>query len=144
MSKSKLTRRSLVASAAILPVAAVPIAVQATTEPDPIFAAIEAHKRAWSELEGILIKASRARVLDPNVDQAHDLLDETADKLVEIVPTTVAGAVALLTYAAEFAHGGNSWPNGYATEHPCENSVAWEVVLHENLARALPTIMSQL
>jgi hypothetical protein len=64
---------------------------------------------------------------------------------LEVVPTTIAGVVALLTYAAEFAHRGNMWPYGYLPEHPKtrwdrEYGVSWEVILHQNLARALPSI----
>jgi hypothetical protein len=47
-----MSRRSLVASAAALPALAVPAVVSAAIEPDPIFAAIEVHRKAlaaWSE-----------------------------------------------------------------------------------------------
>jgi hypothetical protein len=43
MSTHTLSRRSIVAGAAALPVAAVP-AIASAIEPDPIFAAIEAHE----------------------------------------------------------------------------------------------------
>jgi hypothetical protein len=48
---SALSRRSIVASAAALPALAVPAVVSAAVEPDPIFAAIEVHRKAlaaWS------------------------------------------------------------------------------------------------
>jgi hypothetical protein len=44
---SALSRRSLVASTAALPALAVPAAVSAAIEPDPIYAAIEAHRIAY-------------------------------------------------------------------------------------------------
>jgi hypothetical protein len=47
-----MPRRSIVASAAALPALAVPAVVSAAIEPDPIFAAIEVHRKAlaaWSE-----------------------------------------------------------------------------------------------
>ena len=44
---SNLSRRSLVTNAAALPALAVPAAALASTEPDPIFAVIEAHKRVY-------------------------------------------------------------------------------------------------
>jgi hypothetical protein len=75
----------------------------------------------------------------------HDRIDDAADGLPEVVPTTVAGVVALHTYAADFAHRGNIWPTGYVPGHPKtrwdrEYGVSWDVILHQNLARALPRI----
>ena len=130
------------AGAAVLP--ALP-AVQGGPRCDPIHAAIEAHKHAWDELEQALTEADRAGVEDPDVDHLHTRIDDAADGLVDVLPTSMAGVVALLSYAAEFAQGGNIWPTGYKTEHPRtgwdrEHGVSWEVILHQNLARALPRI----
>ena len=130
------------AGAAVLP--ALP-AVQSGPRCDPIHAAIEAHKHAWDELEQALTEANRAGVEDPDVDHLHTRIDDAADGLVDVLPTSLAGVVALLSYAAEFAQGGNIWPTGYKTEHPRtrwdrEHGVSWDVILHHNLARALPRI----
>ena len=141
--KSTFTRRALVAGAVALP--ALPVAVQSATGRDPILAAIEAHKHAWDELEQALTEADRAGVEDPDVDHLHTRIDDAADGLVDVLPTSMAGVVALLSYAAEFAQGGNIWPTGYKTEHPRtgwdrEHGVSWDVILYQNLARALPRI----
>jgi len=61
------------------------------------------------------------------------------------MPTTIIGVVALLTYAADHACGGNSWPDGYVDENPKTgwdrvHGVSWEVYVHKNLAKALPKI----
>ena len=74
-----------------------------------------------------------------------DAVDDAADSLLDVMPTTIAGVSALLTYAADHACGGNSWPEGYVDENPKtewdrEQGVSWEVILHRNLARALPKI----
>jgi len=100
---SHLSRRTLVAGAASLPVAALPIAAQAQADPtpDPIFAAIEhfmvasnAHSAAckgepswrspkheeWSSAQGTACRAE------------NDALWE----MLQVCPTTKAGAVALI------------------------------------------------
>jgi hypothetical protein len=55
---SNLSRRSLVASAATLPALALPaVALPASSEPDPIFAAIEAHRALFIKM----MRAARVR-----------------------------------------------------------------------------------
>jgi hypothetical protein len=51
---SALSRRSIVASAAALPALAVPAVALAAAEPDPIYAAIEAHRVAYAAWEKAL------------------------------------------------------------------------------------------
>jgi hypothetical protein len=113
---------------------------------DPIFAAIEAHQRAWAEY---CQKCSAIDDADtePNrelvrLDQA---VDDAAGGLLDVMPTTIGGVSALLTYAADHACGGNTWPEGYVDENPKTawdrvHGVSWEVFLHKSLARALPKI----
>lgn len=99
---SKISRRSLVASAAALPTLAVPVIANAS-EPDPIFAAIEAHQRAYAART-----AAHQLAADDDVDledneslRLMDIQDRAAFDLLEIQPTTVAGAAALLAYYAK-------------------------------------------
>jgi DNA-directed RNA polymerase subunit F len=124
----------------------VPAEVEAAAN-DPILAAIDAHRRAWAELcaNCSALDAARTAESTHELEQLHSAVDAAADKLVDIVPTTMAGVTALLTYAAERAQGGNMWPVGYEDEHPTngwdrEHGVSWEVLLHRNLAKALPSI----
>jgi hypothetical protein len=58
--------------------------------------------------------------------------------LIDIIPTSIAGVVALLNLAAEAAREGNSWPDGYVDEDATsgwdrKHGVSWEVMLHKNL-----------
>jgi len=106
--------------------------VHAVVEADPIFAAIEDHRRAWanasantSRLDEIARRhagaAQRAAAAQKLAD-LHDAVNEGEDQLGNVVPTTMAGASALITYAAT-----------------CENSELI-VEIMSNLAKALPTI----
>ena len=132
MSKSTLTRRALVASTAAMPAAAalgLPVA-QAAAEPDPIFAAIEAHRKAREEfaarnayadkLEGEWFKqrsssADRDEARDAASEvelRASEKTDDVASILASVEPTTIAGVCALLTYYAdvEVIDLGAHWP----------------------------------
>jgi hypothetical protein len=107
---------------------------------------LEAHQRAWAEF---CEKCSDLDEADTEAD--HEVLrlsnavDDTAGSLLDVVPTTIAGVSALLTYAADHACGGNTWPEGYVDENPKTgwdrvHGVSWEVYLHKSLAKALPKI----
>jgi hypothetical protein len=102
MSHANLSRRTLVASAAALPVLAVPVVANASGS-DPILAAIEAHRHAHAATT-----AAHQSAADDGVDlednEHHRLMDKqdrAAFDLLEIQPTTVAGAAALLAYYVE-------------------------------------------
>jgi hypothetical protein len=144
MSKSTLTRRALVASTAAVPAAAalgLPAVAHAAAEPDPIFAVIEAHRKAHAEFshrvarKGVLegdLPADQCKshswcgeqtiveTDDPRwiaavrkVDEGGDLADEAALAFVTTEPTTVAGVCALLAYFAdvEVIDRGMAWPD---------------------------------
>lgn len=119
---STTSRRAILAGAAILPVASLPAlstSAIAAAEPDPIFAAIEAH-RYWSaksterfdrqsdfELSTVLPRGIRMEEYPPwqpfndAVNEAEDSKDAAARDLLHIEPTTVAGAAALVSYYVE-------------------------------------------
>jgi hypothetical protein len=104
---SKLSRRTLVTSAAALPALTVPAVVAASAEPDPIFAAIERHRSAWVdwsaavEYEFGLRRADPRHVVAEAATQAKaDIRHDRCFNLVEIYPTTIGGVVALLQYYA--------------------------------------------
>ncbi|MET4487660.1 hypothetical protein [Bradyrhizobium sp. LA7.1] len=134
---------------------------------DPIFAAIEAHKAArakwigWVDrhcaLESELPKAKRqsrvnawddeiAETDDPRwieaereVDRASDAETEAACELVNVIPTTPAGVVALLNHAVAYDTDGEGWPRDLYSDDGKRRRV-WQTFLIENLAEALPGI----
>jgi hypothetical protein len=113
-----------------------------TLTSDPIFAAIEAHRRAWSNLN------ARGPELDEQGNQrALDRLHRQAEKaeaaLIGFAPNSIAGASALLTYAADHVSAGNGFGDQYIDPRSgrgTSHRVSWELFLHRNLAAALPNI----
>lgn len=122
-SQSTTSRRNVLigtAAAAILPATVVAGAV---AEPDPIFAAIEAHKAAWFEfarLDNWLFDRENELSLDkpvwakveaeygPERDRLWSVHQDKAFDLLDTAPATMAGVIALLDYvervnAAEFS-----------------------------------------
>jgi hypothetical protein len=96
MSKSTLTRRALVASAAAVPAAAalsLPAVAQATAEPDPIFAVIEVYREAWDRLG----KRGPQSGEEEEERLCFDMAD-AARNLCRTAPTTIAGLAAVLTH----------------------------------------------
>ena len=93
MTKSKsATRRELIqrsptplAVAAVAVPATVVSTVASATEPDPIFAAIEAHKAAMAEYVRLM-----------NI-KSYEPVEEAQTALLSTRPTTLAGAAAVLT-----------------------------------------------
>jgi hypothetical protein len=171
-SGSILSRRKLIrAVASVASVAAIVPAVRSLpaeamqSAPDPIFAAIERHRRAWAALEASCSALAETeydarQVGDKKAERKakralrrlHNAVDKAEDNILDVIPTSIPGASALLAYAAE--HGGRGdgglWGTGYIDERPQyaaavdgyarEYGVRWEVILHRNLAEALPKI----
>jgi hypothetical protein len=110
---SNLSRRALVTSAAALPALALP-AIAARAEPDPIFAAIEAYRKAFAEHgaaihEVGLHQDSHGFKPCPELEElerregiACDFSASVTRDLASTVPTTLAGAIAMLRFAEEF------------------------------------------
>jgi hypothetical protein len=120
MSKSNLTRRALVASTAAVPAAAaLSLPVIAAAEPDPIFAAIEAHRKARAETDARNDDACKLEAewfrrrsspddRDEALDAAREVEQQAFDRasniagiLINTEPTTIAGVCALLTHYAD-------------------------------------------
>jgi hypothetical protein len=102
MSPANLSRRTLVTSAAALPAFTVP-GLASSAAADPIFAVIEAHRHAYAATTAAWQSAADDGV-DVEVNEHHRLMDKqdsAAFDLLEIQPTTVAGAAALLAYYVE-------------------------------------------
>jgi hypothetical protein len=113
-------------------------------KPDPILAAIEEHRRAWDDL-GQCSDLDQAAIAGDKkaarkLKRLETAVADAQDNLVDIPPTTIAGAAALLAYAADFASNdnGEGWPDGEAWTD--RRKYPWEVILHRNLAKALQTL----
>ncbi len=108
-----ITRRHLVAASAAVPVAAVaafPVLACGEAGSDPIFAAIDAHRRAYADLltlfeaQAAAEQAGLAARLD-KLCAAEGPLGRVemaaAGRLARTVPATLAGAAAVLRYVRE-------------------------------------------
>jgi hypothetical protein len=101
---TRTTRRGAIAALAAttaLPVAAA-LPIVADPRADPVFAAIEAHRRAWAAFEAS--SAQQGETAEENTERAEaagDVLNDVGVKLTSMVPTTAAGALAVLAYARE-------------------------------------------
>ena len=81
-------------------------------------------------------------------DRTSNAADGAALAILDTHPTTVAGVVALLTYAADYTKGGAQWPSDLFDEDDNlpDRSVQrepghdWSFHLHRMLAEALPNI----
>jgi hypothetical protein len=122
MSRPKLSRRALVRGATALPaVATLPaaaIAAAVSDEPDPIFAAIE-DRRGTITAHNAALKDSAAEERENGAGLVETKWRERVAKnadakairvLLSTVPTTLAGVLALVRYAAECdAAGDDIW-----------------------------------
>ncbi len=166
---SKLTRRKAIA-AALAGVAAPALAGPARLAPDPVFAAIAAHKVAYarldqacshvSRLEGNIPEERRQEWFDGDREQGIGTNDDprwtaaltaqratfdaemqTAWALARAQPAGLAGTAALLRHAGEFEAGGCGWPCG--PEDPeDEDGDKWTIIFHHSLAAALEAMTS--
>ena len=132
--------------------------------PDPIFAAIEAHKAAravvYSACDDISAaeqeigrgKVSEARKsgnavrleqCEAAMSAAHDAEDVAACVLVTIYPTTFAGVLALLEYATAADTDGQGWPSDLCVEDDDDGTRtgSWQFFLIKRLAEVLPDLV---
>jgi hypothetical protein len=96
-------------AAALAIVVAPSRAALATPEPDPIFAAIVHHRQAWEALNS----ASH----DDDQMRLHVAVLEAESEVVNIRPTTTAGAVALRAYHREHRYRERMYPTPYPSEN---------------------------
>ena len=139
----KLDRRTMLTGAAFASVLALPVGATAGSrgtigceEPDPMFAAIEAHRKAFLECEGCGIEENVARLSDIENDALCDLL--------EVTPTTLASVVALSRYAAELTALFNKTGWDRPVTHPDDEarSVEWSYYIHRHVADAVLNLSS--
>jgi hypothetical protein len=75
-----------------------------TGAPDPVFAAIEAHKHAMEEVRVKAVPVTRLVVPDPDDEEAlSEACDNERETLLDFLltePTTIAGALAALEFAS--------------------------------------------
>lgn len=106
---STIDRRAIITGAAAAvssaSVGALPLGA---AEPDPAFAAIEAHRLAWEHLESRSCFTDEVERDDPRwieVERdkraAHDRVSAVEDAFVLTQPTAVAGVAAMLRYMGE-------------------------------------------
>jgi hypothetical protein len=112
--KHQHNRRTILAGVAAVSALAIPAAGAASTfaaasEPDQVFATVAAHRGAFVEymraarLDGKLMRSDPgAEATGAALDAADEVYQEATWKLSEVVPTTMAGVVALLRYLEEF------------------------------------------
>ena len=106
-SARRISRRTMMAAALATLVA--PRVALATPEPDPIFAAIEHHRQAWEALNS----ASH----DDDQMRLHVAVLEAESAVVNIRPTTTAGAVALRAYHREHRYRERMYPTPFPGEY---------------------------
>jgi hypothetical protein len=99
-----MNRRALVAGAAILPAIAILAAAQCVLAPDPVFAAIEAHKMAHAAW---LAAMEAADTVNEDPDDAFGLNAAASERaMLKTVPTTLAGVAALVSWVHECERDG--------------------------------------
>jgi hypothetical protein len=106
-SARRISRRTMMAAALATVVA--PGAALASPEPDPIFAAIERHRQAWERLESAPHDDDQMRL--------HVAVLEAESEVVNVRPTTTAGAVALRAYHREHRYRERMYPTPYQPEN---------------------------
>ena len=101
-----------------------------SAESDPIFAAIEAHRKAFLDWgEGS----------DENIDRLGDIEKEALNALLDGVPTTLAGAAALSRYSAELTMLFSAMDYSRSAAHPTDEkkSVDLSYYIHRHVADAV-------
>jgi hypothetical protein len=150
---------------------ALPLPAPAATPqgvPDPILAAIEAHKAAFADVIKILdrhtalereLPVEKCRsyaTLESEVIQTDDdprwieceravirawlAEGEAAIELVNIRPTTLVGLTALLQHAVVADPDGETWPRGLISDDG-KRTRSWHHFLIENVAAVLPELV---
>ena len=119
--RDSITRRSLISGAmALVPTTMVPVSAPATAAPDPIFAAIEAHRCAYAQLDTFLYELAdieqaawhaprgTRRAANKRLAEAYRterrlgaIEHDAIAKFVATIPQTLHGAAAALRYVRE-------------------------------------------
>jgi hypothetical protein len=102
-----------------------------TLADDPIFAAIEKHRKAFFECEEYGTDENIVRLSHIEKEALYALLDER--------PTTFAGVAALSGYSAELTalFGRTGWSRPVTHPDDERKSVAWSYYVHRHVADAV-------
>lgn len=146
-----LSRAAQVAAGSAALIGAASVACPAVAAVDPIYAAIAAHERAADAYTAALLRQDED-ISDPQIQEAIlDAVDlaaeadtDTAWEMVNTIPTTVAGAVALLKCSINGEHRyGCEWPHLFDEEDTeYEHAKPWDWFLQRTLVRSLEAIAS--
>jgi hypothetical protein len=137
-------------------------AIAAASEPDPILAAIEAHKRAYarfddsvhhhSKLEdelpsdlresfitkwdNVIVETDDPRWILAEAEVAHasSVEADAAIELINVKPVTIAGVLALVDYVTHREQRGGGWPLVVDDD---DKPRSWHFFLLKNIAAAL-------
>jgi hypothetical protein len=138
----KLDRRTMLTGAAFASVLVLPVAATAGShgtigceEPDPIFSAIEAHRKAFIDW---------GNGSDENIERLGDIEKEALYGLLDEAPTTLAGVVALSRYSAELTMLFSAMDYSRSAAHPTDEkkSVDWSYYIHRHVADAVLNLSS--
>jgi len=130
MTTPKTSRRAVLASLAVAPVAGLPALALSEGAPDPIYAAIERHKVAWAVfndgcyITDEVLARQQGRIVTPE-DEATWKRISAAElaaifALAETPPRTVAGLLAALDYLRAFT---DDVDNGSSLDRFIQNAV---------------------
>ena len=139
------SRRAVLAGATALSALGVP-EIAESAMPDPILAAIEAHKAAWHAYVDFIrapAYANEVRVPADLEEQAGELFDEVhgvAETMLDVRPTTVAGVLALLDYLFEC---GGEYEGRLPTEGYLEEGLSFHAYACKAAAQALQAIVAR-
>jgi hypothetical protein len=100
MTRSNLSRRSIVAGAATLPALAIPAAAAIT--PDPALAAVERRQAAWKAHVAVCdqepaLHSPLYNEWDAKAETVCSVHSDAEWAMLRTIPTTKAGAVAMIT-----------------------------------------------
>ena len=100
MSRRKLLTSMPAAAAALAPATATALGRMPADGADPIFAAIEVHKKAMQALSAAYSAQGETEEDSPEIDDANDRHEDALFDFLTTAPVTLAGAIAALDYAA--------------------------------------------
>jgi hypothetical protein len=168
-----LSRRSILMNIAIGTIAsATAVPTSAPEQADPIFAAIDHHRRMnadllllndqendleerYAEAGRTVLEARKCLETDPlwietqrQLHEQWDKRNEAEGRLLETTPTTIIGVAAMLNYAADCVRGEYQWQDGWADDDAPsasvrEHGLSFETALQKHLAAALTAIDAQ-
>jgi hypothetical protein len=97
----------------------------------------ELRKSSIDIWEEVIVETDDPRWIESerNVHALFEADEAAALELINVVPTTLAGAADLMRYVAAIEERGHSWPDGLQEddENPAKIGKAWEVYLHRNI-----------